>query len=138
ALFLMHLPWPDKPESPERGDVMVAKLAELEQSSESEAGRDAYRGKTVQVKGKIQDLWSNQRIFGFVRLKMTCCFADAYGEPVKLVVESPKPIDYGQVLAKGGWVKVIGKVDYRKAAKADTYVPVIKAEQDAQISGPSN
>ena len=138
VLFLMKLPWPEPPDPPERGDVMVAKLTEVEQSAESAAGRDAYRDKTVRVKGKVQDLWSNQRIFGFVRLKMTCCYADAYGEPVKIMIESPKPIDYGAVLGKGGWVKVIGKLDYRKNPRAETYIPVIKAENVAQISVPSN
>jgi hypothetical protein len=138
VLFLMKLPWPEPPDVPERSDIMVARLAELEQSSESAAGRDAYRDKTVRVKGKIQDLWNNQRVFGFVRLKMTCCYADAYGEPVKIMIESPKPIDYDKVVAKGGWVKVIGKLDYRKAPRADSYIPVIKAENVAQISVPSN
>jgi len=138
VLFLMKLPWPEPPDVPERGDIMVAKLGELEQSAESAAGRDAYRNKTVRVKGKIQNLWENQRVFGFVRMKMTCCYADAYGEPVKIMIESPKPIDYGSVLAKGGWVKVIGKLDYRKAPRAETYIPVIKAENVAQISVPSN
>jgi uncharacterized membrane protein YcgQ (UPF0703/DUF1980 family) len=117
---------------------MVAKLAELERSAESPAGRDAYRNKTVRVKGKIQDLWANQRLFGFVRLKMTCCYADAYGEPVKMMIESPKPIDFGDVLGKGGWVKVIGKVDYRKNPKAEEYIPVVKAERVDRISVPSN
>jgi hypothetical protein len=138
VLFLMKIPWPEPPDAPEEPGVLAAKLDEVERAADLPGTRADWTDKTVAVKGKIQDLWNNPRFFGFVRLKMTCCYADAYGEPVKMMVETPTKIDYDRAREKGGWVKVIGKLEFRKAAKMDLYIPVIQAQRVTPVNTPSN
>ena len=75
-------------------------------------------------------------MFQFVRLRMTCCYADAYPEPVKIIVESSRPVDLDKL--KDRWVKVIGKLDYRTMRGSDRYVTVMKAESVKAIPTPAN
>ncbi len=141
ALFLMRMPWPAKPEKvPE--NVIPLKLTEAEQTAKDPQQREFWVNQTktdkrVQLKAKIaNNLWNTDKMFGLVRMRMTCCYADAYGEPVKIVIETPKhPIDYERVNSHGGWVKVIGQLDYRQLAGGD-YITVVKADSWEPLKKP--
>jgi hypothetical protein len=137
VLFLMHLPWPQA-EEPVEKDVMAVKLTEAEQSAETPQSREYWKQQmtkySVRLKGKCETPWTDEHLLGLVRLKMTCCFADAYGEPVKIMIRSQKPLDQAKI--KGKWVKVIGKMDYMPTK--DGYVTVVKEATVKPISTPAN
>jgi hypothetical protein len=138
-LFLIRVPWP-QPEEPVEDNVIAMKLGEVEESAESPDSREHWKkemeAKSVRLKAKFGAPVRGDRMFNFVRLKMTCCAADAYGEPVKVIIESSKPLDFDKL--KDHWIKVIGKLDYRKTGDLDRYVTVVKAESIKVISTPAN
>jgi uncharacterized membrane protein YcgQ (UPF0703/DUF1980 family) len=65
---------------------------------------------------------------------MTCCFADAYGEPVKIMVKSPEALDFSRL--RGSWVRVLGKLDFKKLG--NDYMSVITAQKIERIPAPAN
>lgn len=138
-LFLIRIPWP-QPEEPVEENVIAMKLGEAEGSAESPDAREHWTKematKSIRLKGKYGAPVRGDRMFNFVKLKMTCCAADAYGEPVKVIVDSPKPLDLDKL--KDRWVRVVGKVDYRKAGDSDRYITVVKAESVKAIPTPAN
>jgi hypothetical protein len=140
-LFLIRIPWP-QPEEPVEDNVIAMKLGEAEGSAESPDAREHWKKemetKSVRLKAKFGAPILGDRMFNFVRLKMTCCAADAYGEPVKVIIESSQPLDFDKL--KDHWIKVIGKLDYRKPGNSDRYVTVVKAEPKSikVISTPAN
>jgi hypothetical protein len=139
VLFLMHMPWPDPPDQPEQQNVVPLHLTEAADAANSEQTRAYWRGRmqneSVRLKGKLENPYPGDRHFAFVRLRMTCCFADAYGEPVNLRVDSPKPLNLAKL--KGSWVKVIGKLDFDKRSDGQ-YISVVKAEIVTGIPTPAN
>jgi hypothetical protein len=142
VLFLMRIPWPDPPDNPESANIIPMKLEEASKAAEDEQARTDWKNRmqenSVRLKGKAETPFAGDRRFGFVKLRMTCCFADAYGEPVNLIVESPEPLPLEKF--KGQWVKVIGKLEFRKMAGADKYVSVVKVKPDTikLIEPPAN
>jgi hypothetical protein len=140
-LFLIHIPWPQQ-EEPVEENVIAMKLREAEESAESPDAREHWKKemetKSVRLKAKFGAPVRGDRMFNFVRLKMTCCAADAYGEPVKVIIDSSKPLDFDKL--KDHWIRVIGKLDYRKTGDSDRYVTVVKAEAESikVISTPAN
>ncbi len=99
-------------------------------------GRRRWRRNPFGSRGSSALPIRGDRMFNFVKLKMTCCAADAYGEPVKVIVDSPKPLDLDKL--KDRWVRVVGKLDYRKAGDSDRYITVVKAESVKAIPTPAN
>lgn len=130
VLFMMRLPWPDPPDPPEQPNVRPMKLTDAAEAADSDERRGRMlkdmETQSVRLKGKVETPWSGNRRFGFVKLRMTCCAADAYGEPVKLIVESPKPLKLEDL--RGKWAKVIGKVEFVPTARGDGYITLVKAE----------
>lgn len=141
VLFLFRLPWPDPPEDESDKNVIPLKLAVAEQSAADEQMRESWKEKmkteSVRLKGKFTPLGINDRMFSFVKLRMTCCFADAYGEPVKVFVESPTSLDFGKLRAGSGWVKVTGKLNYQRLSGGE-YVAMVKADEVRPIPTPAN
>lgn len=140
ALFLVRMPWPAPPEKVP-ANIIPLTLTKAEQTANDPQQREfqihqTKDDKRVQLKGKISNPWNSDRMFSFVRLRMTCCYADAYGEPVKIVVETPKhPINYELVNQRSGWVRVIGKIDYRQLVGGQ-YVTVLKADSWEALKKP--
>jgi hypothetical protein len=137
VLFLLRLPWP-QPEEPAEANVIPMKLQEAEESSEDQQKRDFWKKRTednvVRLKGKFASLRNDQGMF--VRMRMTCCFADAYPDPVKkIVVKAPKDVTLGQFTDK--WVKVLGKLDYQERPDGQ-YVTVVHAKSIKTIDTPAN
>jgi hypothetical protein len=137
VLFLMKLPWPQNDEPVDKGTI-EAKLADIEASAEDQSQREFWKEKSqttsVYLRGKLGPI-RNDREFGIGRLKMTCCFADAYPEPARIIIQAVKPVDKLEEL-NGKWVKVIGKVDYIKGASG--FFPVVFASEVKKIATPSN
>lgn len=138
VLFLMRLPWPDPPDPPEQPNVRPVKLTEAAEAADSPERRSRMtkdmETQLVRLKGKIETPWPGNRRFGFVKLRMTCCAADAYGEPVKLIVESPRPLKLEEL--RGRWAKVIGKVEFLPTPRGDGYVTLVKAETIKVLDAP--
>ena len=139
VLFFMRIPWP-QPDEPVEENVIAMKLSEAEQSAESADFREHWKKemetKSVRLKAKFGSPYRGDRMFNIVRLKMTCCAADAYGEPVRIIVESPRPLDMEKF--KDHWLKITGKLDYRQLGGSDRYVTVVKAESVKPIPTPAN
>ncbi len=141
ALFLLRMPWPVEEKDNVPANVEPLKLTEAERTAADPQQRAFWTNETkgdkrVQLKAKVENLWHTDKMFGLVRMRMTCCYADAYGEPVKIVIETPKhPIDYDLVKSHGGWVKVIGKLDYRQLAGGD-YITVVQADSWQALKRP--
>jgi hypothetical protein len=136
ALFLFRMPWPDEPdpEEAQNADILSIKLSDAEQSAMEEQKRDLYENKMIRLKGISEPLGGSGQFLTFVKMKMTCCFADSYGEPVKILVQPPKNLDIAKL--KGKWVKVIGKMEYRQMGSQ--YVTYVKADTVKQIKPPAD
>jgi hypothetical protein len=138
-LFLIRVPWPE-PEEPVEDNVIAMKLGEAEGSAESPDAREHWKkemeSKSVRLKAKFGVPVRGDRMFGLAKINMTCCRADAYATPVRIIVESPRPLVFDNM--KDRWLKVIGKLDYRKTGDSDRYVTVVKAESIKVISTPAN
>jgi hypothetical protein len=141
VLFLFKLPWPDPPE-PADANVYPLKLDEAEGSAADSQKQEFYIDKAkvtpVQLKGLVQWVGSQKeghQIFQFHKLKMTCCFADAYPQPIQVYVDSAKsqnPTDFS-----GKWVKVTGQISYRPLGNGQS-VTVVQAEAMKMIPPPAN
>ncbi len=141
VLFLFKLPWPDPPE-PVDANVYPLKLDEAEASAADPQKQTFYidKAKTtpVQLKGLVKWVGSQKeghQIFQFHKLKMTCCFADAYPQPVDVYVESTKSLNPADI--SGKWVKVAGQVGYPPMANGKS-VTVVKADSLKVIPPPAN
>jgi hypothetical protein len=137
-LFLIHIPWP-QPEEPVEENVIAMKLGEAEQSAESADSREHWKKemetKSVRLKARFGAPFRGDRMFSLAKMNMTCCMADAYAAPVRIIVESPQPLIFDNL--KDHWVKVIGKLDYFKAGDSDRYVTIVKGTIK-QIPAPAN
>ena len=141
VLFLFKLPWPDPPE-PVDANVYPLKLDEAEASAADPQKQEFYIDKAkatpVQLKGLVKWVASQKeghQIFQFHKLKMTCCFADAYPQPIDVYVESGKNVNATDV--GGKWVKVAGQISYRPLGNGKS-VTVVKADSMKVIPPPAN
>jgi hypothetical protein len=135
VLFLFRMPWPDEPdpEEAQNADILSMKLSDAEQSAEDEQKRALYEDKMIRLKG-ISVPWGDIGQFIFVKMRMTCCYADSYGEPVRILVQPPKNVDVAKL--KDKWVKVIGKMGYRQMGSR--YITYVKADSVKQIKPPAD
>jgi hypothetical protein len=89
-------------------------LAEVAADAEK---RKSYQGQTAIVEGMFMKITDKE--FTLIRLKMTCCGADAVQLRVRIVMPEAKHFD------NGTWVRVTGVLQFLKPAGQDTYVPVL-------------
>jgi hypothetical protein len=141
VLFLFKLPWPDPPE-PVDANVYPLKLDEAAASAADPQKQEFLieKAKTtpVQLRGLVRWVGAQgdgRQIFQFHKLKMTCCFADAYPQPEDVYVESTKSVNATDV--SGKWVKVAGQVSYRPLGNGKS-VTVVKADSLKVIPPPAN
>lgn len=111
--------------------VLSLSFKELAQAAYSPTSRDFYEGQMARVKGQFVP--KTDKTFTLVRLKITCCSADAVALNVTIV--SPDPVtDIPQLQ----WVEVTGQIQFRKGRGAEEYIAVLqigKAE-DIQRTSP--
>lgn len=143
VLFALKLPWPEPPEQVEK-DVIPMKLANIEEAGENtvlqEQLKEEMKTQSLQLKGKFAPV-AGDRILRLTRKRMTCCFADAYDEPANFVVLAREKLNFDRLKERGGWIKVVGKVEFRpvKERNGETHdVPVVIADKVVAISTPAN
>jgi uncharacterized membrane protein YcgQ (UPF0703/DUF1980 family) len=114
------------------GDVMKLEFKELERWAYNEVQRDFYEGRKGRLKGQFAP-GKNDKTFGLVRFKITCCAADAI--PLNVVIISPDSVTHVKNLQ---WVDVTGKIEFRKKRDKDEYVPVLQLQSrdDVQPTEP--
>jgi DUF1980 C-terminal domain len=103
----------------DRGEVNLD-FKELSRAAMSEDSRRFYEGKTGTLKGQFSPGVSD-KTFTLVRMKITCCAADAI--PLNVVILSPEPISDIEQLS---WVKVTGQIQFRKRRDGNEYIPVLQ------------
>jgi hypothetical protein len=139
VLFLMQIPWP-QPEEPPEENVYPVKLKYAEESADDSTKREnlveRMKTNTIRLKGRFAPVSGDNRRFQFARLRMTCCFADAYAEPVSILVESPEPLPLEEW--RNRWVKVLGKVEWQPLGENGKPITVVKATRVVPIRTPAN
>lgn len=102
--------------------VISLGFKEMSQWAYNEDQRKEFEGEQGVIKGQFMP-GRNDRTFGLVRYKITCCAADAI--PLNVVIISKEPI---QNIRPNQWVKVTGQIQFRKRLDRDEYVPVLSVE----------
>jgi hypothetical protein len=115
-------------EKTKRGEVTGLGFKELAQGAADPNSRPYYEGKTVSLKGQFVRPSSDRKQFSLVRMKMTCCAADAV--PLNAVIESPDPVGDIPNLQ---WVEVTGVVHFRELKKSKLILPVVQLESPADV-----
>jgi len=104
---------------------LVARFKELETARLTQAGRDFFSGKPAKLKGMFVKV--TDREFTLFRIQMTCCAADSL--PLKVRIIAPKPVDFEQ----RQWVEVTGRIQFRKLADRDEYIPMMLLDSNDQV-----
>jgi len=91
---------------------------ELASAAHSPVTRDALQGQTGELSGKYSPIDSHE--FTLVRMKMTCCVADAIPVPVRIVSDEPL-----SQFRPGDPVEVEGRIEFHKVVGRDKYIPVL-------------
>jgi hypothetical protein len=101
----------------------VLEFKELEKAAGNEELRADYEGHMGKIKGQFSPI--SDKIFTLVRMKMTCCAADAV--PVKVAILSPEPVK----IPPGQWVEVTGQIQFRKQTGKNEFIPILQLRSGA-------
>ncbi|HJT77315.1 MAG TPA: hypothetical protein VJ739_08965 [Gemmataceae bacterium] len=110
-------PVKDKGFNPELG------FLELTGAAYSPERRALYEGSTVRLKGAFQSAGSD-RNFSLVRMKITCCAADAIPLPVVIMIDPKSKEHINPASYQGKWVEVTGQVQFRTQTRHGQQEPV--------------
>jgi hypothetical protein len=116
----------DKPQDLElvrAQDILAVGFKELEQASFNPGTRQFFEGRTVRLVGQYAP-GNDDRTFGLVRFKMTCCAADAIQLNVVIMLD-PNCKENLTGLNRNDWLQVTGRVQFRKRRDRDEYVTVL-------------
>ncbi len=137
VFFLLKIPWPQVDEPPEPG-VLSLKQTEAEKIAADQDARDFWKKQMETQDARLLGLMEADRsaqVATLWRLQINCCYADAVPVEAKLDVEMPSEPNAGR--PKKGWVKIIGKLDFRQSPRGE-YRTLMKAKSVTPISGPAN
>jgi hypothetical protein len=111
-----------------RGDgVLTLGFKELEQAAYLPDHRRDLEGKTGMLKGQFVP-GKTPNTCKLVRLKMTCCAADAIALDVRIISRDPLTD-----IKAGQWVEVTGQIQFRKVEGVDEYKPVLQVQSRKDI-----
>ena len=110
-------------------DVMRLGFKDLEKAAYSPGQRQLYEGRVVELLGQFQP-GRDAKTFSLVRIKITCCAADAVPLNV-LIMLDPHSKDSLSKVSPNQWVKVHGRVEFRK--RLDTIVPIIVVPESKNV-----
>jgi uncharacterized repeat protein (TIGR03943 family) len=115
-----------------KGDTLKLEFKELERWAYNELQRDHFEGMKGTLKGQFAP-GKNDKMFGLVRFKITCCAADVI--PLNVVILSPESINH---VKKDQWVEVTGRIEFRKKRDREEYIPVLQLQSrnDVQLTEP--
>jgi hypothetical protein len=104
-------------------DVLDLEFNTLQSASYTPLTRQYYEGKIVRLVGQYAP-GDTDRTFTLVRFKITCCAADAQPLNVMIMLDPQSPENLSHVKALE-WVKVTGRLTFRKRKDRDEYVTVL-------------
>jgi uncharacterized repeat protein (TIGR03943 family) len=108
---------------PVQGDeVLHLDFRELVRAAYSQQGRDFYQGRLGKVLGMVVPDRQDPKVFTLVRIKITCCFADAL--PLNVTVVSAESV----AVPAQQWVWVTGQIQFRPRAGRSDFVPVLQLQ----------
>jgi hypothetical protein len=106
--------------------VTVMRFSEMAVAAIRPTSRKHYEGTSIQLKGMYSPI--GEREFRLVRLKKTCCDADAI--PLQARIISPTPL---QSFQRGEWVTVTGELQFHKVKGQNEWVPVVMLDSEDQV-----
>ena len=117
-------------------DIIPLEFNALQGAAYTPSTRKYYTGKLVQLVGQYSPGW-NDRTFTLVRFKMTCCAADAQTLPVMIMLD-PQSTENLSHLKGLEWVKVTGRIEFKKRTDRDEFVTVliVASPKDIQSTEP--
>jgi hypothetical protein len=110
-----------------QGDVLSLEFRELEQAAYHPGQRDFYQGKRAEIRGQFAPSTS-PKMFTLVRLKITCCGADAV--QLRVLIVSPEDVRK----QRGQWVKVRGTIQFAKRKDRDEYVTILQMASPRDVA----
>jgi hypothetical protein len=116
-----------------RADIIPLEWNALQSAAYTPASRQYYSGKVVQLLGQYSP-GRNDRTFTLVRFKMTCCAADAQPLPVVIMLD-PQSTENLSHLKALEWVKVTGRIEFKKRTDRDEYVTVLIVASPKDVQG---
>ena len=115
-----------------KGEVIPLEFLELAQAANDSYRRDEfYEGKKGRLTGQFAPSGDDKK-FTLVRLKRTCCAADAV--PLNVIIVSEKPVR----VKRGQWVEVFGQIHFAKRTDREEYVPVLLGAEVKEIAPDPN
>jgi uncharacterized membrane protein YcgQ (UPF0703/DUF1980 family) len=103
-------------------DIIGVPFKELEEAAYNQTSRQYYQGRTVRIRGQFQP--REPRIFSLVRLKITCCAADAIPLNVVTIIDAQSKTT-AEHIKPMQWVEVTGRIQFRKRLNRDEFVTVL-------------
>lgn len=106
------------------GDVLSLEFKELERASYTPSTRSYYEGKTGKLKGQFVP-GNNDKRFSLVRVKITCCAADAIPLNIIIMID-PKAEEGIGKLSSMDWVEVTGQIQFlQRKDRPNEFVTVL-------------
>jgi uncharacterized protein DUF1980 len=100
---------------------MMVEFTDLEEAARNPGPGNFYTNTLVRIKGQFSPS-SGGGAFSLVRLKMTCCAADA--RPLNVIIEAPGSVSQ---FRPGDWINVEGRIEFRESTNRNKgYVTVLK------------
>jgi hypothetical protein len=111
-----------------KGDLGEIGFLELEQAGLTEQNRNYYSGYTITVKGEYVPF--SDKSFTLSRIKMNCCYADAFPLKAVILIDGSKMPDRKAPLLPGNemrkkWVQVKGRLTFLQNKENNTYMTAI-------------
>jgi hypothetical protein len=112
-------------------DVLDLEFNTLQSASYTPLSRHYYEGKIVRLVGQYAP-GDTDRTFTLVRFKITCCAADAQPLNVMIMLDPQSQENLSHVKALE-WVKVTGRLTFRKRKDRDEYVTVLMVASPSDV-----
>jgi len=132
------VPEPREVELTRASDVINVSFGEMATFAYSPERRRAYQGRTARMVGQFAG--SDPNNFDLVRVKITCCAADAIPLGVKVMRDPSLKQDLEQMPANT-WVQVTGRMQFGKRKDREEYVTLllVSSPKDVQpVAAPAD
>jgi hypothetical protein len=111
-------------------DVIDVTFGEMATFAYSPERRQAFQGRTARMVGQFAG--SDPNNFDLVRVKITCCAADAIPLGVKVMRDPSLKHDL-EKLPANAWVKVTGRLQFGKRKDRDEYVTLLMVSSPKDV-----
>jgi len=138
VLYFLGIPAaPAYEDPPDQSGVPELSFSEVERAAFTPETRHYWEEKYQKDEkgrliGKFSAKTADGRVFTLYRNKINSCAADAV--PLKIVILSKDKLPVDRL--ENGWVRVIGKISFRKAPDRDEYMTVLEADEVQKMDRP--